>query len=78
MKRFPLLMAMSATLSLFLSACATTDPEGLESTLHKQDQRMKKSAEKSRAGAEARERKWKEYSSRADARYDQWIDSVMD
>ena len=78
MKRFPLLMAMSATLSLFLSACATTDPEGLESTLHKQDQRMKKSAEKSRAGAEARERTWKEYSSRADARYDQWIDSVMD
>lgn len=71
-------MAMSATLSLFLSACATTDPEGLESTLHKQDQKMKKSAEKSRAGAEARERKWKEYSSRADARYDEWIDSVMD
>ncbi len=78
MKRFPLLMAVSATLSLFLSACATTEPEGLESTLHKQDQRMKKSAEKSRARAEARERKWKEYSSRADARYDQWIDSVMD
>lgn len=78
MKRFPLLMAMSATLSLFLSACATTDPDGLESTLHKQDQRMKKSAEKSRARAEARERKWKEYSSSADARYDQWIDSVMD
>ncbi len=71
-------MAMSATLSLFLSACATTEPEGLESSLRKQDERMKKSAEKSRARAEARERKWKEYSSRADARYDQWIDSVMD
>jgi hypothetical protein len=69
---------MSATLSLFLSACATTEPEGLESSLRKQDERMKKSAEKSRARAEARERKWKEYSSRADARYDQWIDSVMD
>jgi len=78
MKRFPLLLAMSATLSLFLSACATTEPEGLESSLRKQDERMKKSAEKSRARAEARERKWKEYSSRADARYDQWIDSVMD
>ena len=78
MKRFPLLMAVSATLSLFLSACATTEPEGLESSLRKQDERMKKSAEKSRARAEARERKWKEYSSRADARYDQWIDSVMD
>jgi hypothetical protein len=69
---------MSATLSLFLSACATTEPEGLESSLREQDEMMKKSAEKSRARAEARERKWKEYSSRADARYDQWIDSVMD
>ena len=78
MKRFPLFMAMSATLSLFLSACATTDPDGLESTLHKQDQRMKKSAERNRARADAREQKWKDYSSRADARYDQWIDSVMD
>jgi starvation-inducible outer membrane lipoprotein len=78
MKRLPLFMAMSATLSLFLSACATTEPEGLESTLHEQNQRMKKSAEKSRARAEARERKWKEYSSRADARYEQWFDSVMD
>lgn len=78
MKRFPLLLAMSATLSLFLSACATTEPEGLESSLREQDEMMKKSAEKSRARAEARERKWKEYSSRADARYDQWIDSVMD
>ena len=78
MKRFPLLMAVSATLSLFLSACATTEPEGLESSLRKQDERMKKSAEKSRERARAREQKWKEYSSRADARYDQWIDSVMD
>ena len=78
MKRLPLFMAMSATLSLFFSACATTEPDGLESNLHKQDQRMKKSAEKSRARAEARERKLKEYSSRADARYEQWIDSVMD
>lgn len=68
----------TALMLAFLSACATTDPEGLESTLLKQDEKMKKSAEKSRARAEARERKWKEYSSRADARYDQWIDSLMD
>lgn len=78
MKRFLSAILTAALLSIFFSACATTDPEGLESSLLKQDERMKKSAEKSRARAEARERKWKEYSSRADARYDQWIDSVMD
>ena len=78
MKRFPLLMAMSATLSLFFSACATTEPDGMESSLRKQDEKMRKSAERSRARADARERKWKEYSSMADARYDSWIDSVMD
>jgi deoxyadenosine/deoxycytidine kinase len=43
----------------------------------KQDEKMKKSAARARDREVARERKWKDYSSRADASYDRWIDSVM-
>ena len=64
-------------LPLSFSACATTEPGSLESSLRKQDEKMKKSAERTRDREVARERKWKDYSSRADERYDRWIDSVM-
>jgi len=77
MKRSLPAILTAVLLPFLFSACATTEPEGLESSLRKQDERMKKSAEKSRERARAREQKWKEYSSRADARYDSWIDSVM-
>lgn len=78
MKQFSWMMVVSVVLSLFFSACATTEPEGLESSLRKQDEKMRKSAERSRTRSDARKRKWKEYSSRADARYDRWVDSIMD
>ena len=74
--RFILLFAAIVP-PLFFSACATTEPGSLESSLMKQDEKMKKSAARARDREVARERKWKDYSSRADASYDRWIDSVM-
>lgn len=78
MKSFFCVMLAAVTLPLFFTACATTEPGGLEVSLLKQEEKMKKLAEKSRTRAETREQKWKDYSSRADARYDEWLDSVMD
>lgn len=78
MKYILIVTMTAAVLPIFFSACATTEPGGLEISLLKQEAKMKKLAEKSRARSETREQKWKDYSSRADARYDQWLDSVMD
>jgi uncharacterized protein YxeA len=72
-----LLLFTTGMLTLSFSACATTEPGSLESSLLKQDERMKKSTARARDREVARERKWKDYSARADERYDRWIDSVM-
>lgn len=77
MKAFLSLMMAAAALPLFFSACAAMDPGSLESSLMKQDQKIKKIAERSRTKALEREQKWKDYTRRSDARYDQWVDSVL-
>ncbi len=74
----PFLSSISAVaLPLLFSACATTEPGSLESSLLKQDLKMKKMAERSRTKALEREQKWNDYTRRSDARYDQWVDSVL-
>ncbi|MEQ1842269.1 MAG: hypothetical protein ABL994_17830 [Verrucomicrobiales bacterium] len=78
MKPYLSLMLAAAMLPLLFSACATTEPENLESSLRKQDQKIKKMAERSRTKALEREQKWNDYTRRSDARYDQWVDSVLD
>ncbi len=77
MKPFLSLILTAVALPLFFSACATTEPESLESSLRKQDQKIKKMAERSRTKALEREQKWNDYTRRSDARYDQWVDSVL-
>ena len=77
MKPFFFAMLAAVTLPLFFSACATTEPESLESSLRKQDQKIKKIAARSRTKALEREQKWNDYTARSDARYDQWVDSVL-
>ena len=60
------------------SGCSVKPPDNMEYSLRQQDSKMKAAVKRSKARSEKREDWWEGYKRRNDARYDRWIDGIMD
>lgn len=63
--------------TLGLCSCSTPSPTDLENTIEVQNEKMYERAEKARVRRESWDQRWDNYSKRQDAKYDAWIDGIM-
>ncbi|MEM6279228.1 MAG: hypothetical protein AAF491_08435 [Verrucomicrobiota bacterium] len=66
-----------SVVALALSSCATPSPAELENTIEVQNEKMYERVEKARVRRETWDQRWDNYSKRQDAKYDAWIDNMM-
>lgn len=75
---FNLFRLLTLLCALAFVGCSMKEPESLEASVMRQDEKMRERIKKSSEKAEKRRQGWDAYEAKQDRKYDAWMDCIMD